>query len=112
MKGVVFISTWKEKSWPLGTDVLKTSFVDLLILFPCQHYVSLCQLNEGNEVGMVHLDFIEVFDKIFYDLPLEEVKRHSQVNIKSPEDRLLENSSGGEGDGRGYPAYLSATPHF
>jgi len=41
---------------PLGTGVLKTSFVDLLLLFRCQHYV--CQLNEGNEVGMVHLDLI------------------------------------------------------
>lgn len=90
-EGCCFISTRKEKSWPLGTGVLKTSFVDLLILFPCQRYVSVCQLSEGNEVGMLRLDFIEVFDKIFYDLPLEEMKRYSQVNRISLKDSLLKN---------------------
>lgn len=62
-------------------------------------------------MGMVCLDFMEVFDKIFSDLPLEEVKRYSQVNRVSPKDNLKYLSGGGQGNGTGYPARLSATPH-
>lgn len=62
-------------------------------------------------MGMVHLDFSKIFDKIIYDLPLEEVERCSLGNKISPKGNLLENPCQ---DGRGFLhgiLHVLALPH-